>query len=109
MSVLRRRLALPTEDSLPLSSDDRFKFALQAAKTVVWDLDLQTGMAIRSGSSAGVLGIPSGPGDDFANLVHPDDRLRVDNALEAAYAGAGVYDIEFRVKRRACPSAARPC
>ena len=99
MSVLRRRLALPTEDSLPLSSDDRFKFALQAAKTVVWDLDLQTGMAIRSGSSAGVLGIPSGPGDDFANLVHPDDRLRVDNALEAAYAGAGVYDIEFRVKR----------
>jgi hypothetical protein len=76
---------------MPFTSSDRFRSALRAAKTVVWDLDLETGQAVRSGSS---LGIPSGAGDDFA----PDDRPRVEDALAAA--GEATYDIEFRVT---CP------
>jgi PAS domain-containing protein len=70
---------------MPFTSSDRFRSALRAAKTVVWDLDLETGQAVRSGSSLG---------DDFA----PDDRPRVEDALAAA--GEATYDIEFRVT---CP------
>jgi PAS domain S-box-containing protein len=72
---------------------------LRAAKTVVWDLNLETGEAVRSGSSLDILGIPSGSGQDFARLVHPEDRSLVDAALAAAYAGSGIYDVEFRVIR----------
>ncbi|MGE0117816.1 MAG: PAS domain S-box protein [Dongiaceae bacterium] len=85
---------------MPLSSNDRFRSALRAAKTVVWDLDLRSGQTVRSGSSLEILGIPSGTGDDFARLVHPQDRPRVDAALAAAYAGEATYDIELRVT---CP------
>jgi len=84
---------------MPLSSSDRFRSALRAAKAVVWDLDLLTRETLRSGSSLDVLGIPSGTGDDFARLVHAEDRARVDAALTAAYAGEKQYDVEFRVTR----------
>jgi two-component sensor histidine kinase len=78
---------------------ERLRSALQAAGIVVWDLDLVTGRADRSGSSAIVLGIPSGSGADFSLTVHPDDRPDVDTALAAAYGGEQAYDIEFRVIR----------
>jgi PAS domain S-box-containing protein len=92
-----RKLTKRLRRAMPLSSSERFRSALSAAKTVVWDLDLQSGQVVRSGSSLEVLGIPSGNSSDFARLVHPQDRPRVDAALAAAYAGESPYDIEFRI------------
>lgn len=88
--------------AMPLSSGERFRSALCAAKTVVWDLNLQSGQVARSGSSLEVLGISSGNSSDFARLVHPQDRPRVDAALAAAYGGERPYDIEFRIIRPGC-------
>jgi PAS domain S-box-containing protein len=78
---------------------ERLQAALKAAGIVVWDLDLLTGRTDRSHSSIDVLGIASGSGADFARLVHPADRARVDAAMASAHDGEHTYDIEFRVVR----------
>jgi len=87
------------EASPALSTSDRLQAALRAADIVVWDLDLSTDHAIRDGASVEVLGIASGTGRDFARLVHPEDRSKVDAALAAAYSGSARYDVEFRIIR----------
>jgi len=64
-----------------------------------WRLDFATDEVHWSDECYRIFGVPAGtplPYEAFLDIVHPDDRARVDSAWKAALAGA-TYDIEHRV------------
>lgn len=100
-SLLRRRRA---EQAL-LESETQLKLALAAANQGVYDLNVQTGLAVVSREYATMLGYEA---DDFQetnrtwlNRVHPQDRAAV-KAMYLGYIRQQVpeYRIEFRMKAK---------
>jgi PAS domain S-box-containing protein len=70
--------------------------ALQGARKVAWEWDLQTGHVERLGAVRQVLGIESGQIQEFLDHVHPEDRDRIAELSQQAARGEAVYDCEFR-------------
>ncbi len=81
-------------------SEERLRFALDAAEIGDWDMDLRTNVARRSLRHDRIFGyaeaVPVWGYDTFLSHVHVDDRARVDQAFQAALGGVGDYDVEFR-------------
>jgi len=69
----------------------RWRFALENAQDGLWDWSADTGRVYRSARCLGMLGYPPDYlSDDLASwrqLVHPDDQLRVDDALSMHLKG----------------------
>lgn len=86
-----------------LESERRLVVATQAGKVGVWAWDLVANRVSWSESLQSIVGI--GPGDlasavdDFETLVHPDDRLRVQQTIEHALAHEDTIELEFRAMR----------
>lgn len=80
-----------------LERDETLRTALEGAGVVVWDVDLSADRVVRSASSRRIFGMASGRGAEFASLIHPEDRARVDAAMAEAFAGTGPYQAEFRI------------
>jgi len=82
-------------------SEDRLKLALNAGKIGVWDWDVVRNRIEWSDLVYDIHGVERGTFrgalEDFAELVHPDDRERVDQAIRDALERDIPYDIEFRV------------
>jgi PAS domain S-box-containing protein len=75
--------------------------AVEAADIGLWDWDPATRRLQWDDRSHALFGLPMGaPVDDqvFLNSLHPGDRVRVQDAIEAALdpEGSGDYDIEYR-------------
>jgi PAS domain S-box-containing protein len=82
----------------------RLRFATQAGKLGIWELDLRNFELNASSMFKEHFGRdPSAPfnHDDLLNAVHPDDRERVEAAKARAIATGTEYDIEYRVARPA--------
>ncbi|HEX7086121.1 MAG TPA: PAS domain S-box protein, partial [Vicinamibacterales bacterium] len=82
-------------------SEERLRFALDAASLGTWDWDLRTGRVEWSESLERCHGLERGTFGgtfaDFAREIHPDDRERVLGALRAAMEGGPAYNVEYRV------------
>ena len=82
-------------------SDQRLRNALLAGKSVVWDLDVKTGVDQWFGDLKTMFGISSESFTvqigEFYRRVHPEDRKRVAEAVARAQAEHGPYASEFRV------------
>ncbi|MBD1911108.1 MULTISPECIES: PAS domain S-box protein [unclassified Leptolyngbya] len=79
-------------------SEERLRLALTAAHMMVWDMDLQSNWMVVSANAQQIWGIQEGTGEDFVAVIHPDDRLRVLQAVERAMAGGDTsYSQEYRV------------
>lgn len=83
------------------SSDERLREALLVASTGTWKIDLATNVDTRDASLNKILGLEAKEDqiplpDSFAR-IHPDDKERVKNSLEAAIQRGGVYDEECRI------------
>jgi PAS domain S-box-containing protein len=82
-------------------SEDRLKLALDAGKIGVWDWDVVQNRIEWSDLVYDIHGVERGKFrggvEDFAGLVHPEDRGRVNKAISAALLDGSPYDIEFRV------------
>lgn len=89
-----------TEDSLR-HSEERLRFALDAAMMMAWSWNLETGQVSREGDLTGVLGSPSLSQSDVSTellqIVHPDDRRRLRHATLLALQGRQSYDISYRI------------
>lgn len=89
-----------SEDALK-RSEERLKLALHSGQIVVWDWDVVQNKIEWSDHVYDIHGIPRGefPGavSDFARLIHPDDRERINQAITAALESGAPYDVEFRV------------
>ncbi|RIK88575.1 MAG: hypothetical protein DCC67_00560 [Planctomycetota bacterium] len=83
-------------------SERRLLLATQAGKVGVWAWDIECNRISWSESLQNMLGanpaeLPDGEG--FESLVHPDDRPRVQQALQAALERNAPLELEFRAVR----------
>lgn len=84
-------------------SEERLRMAISAARMYTWDWDVQTGRVIRSGHYQEVYGADLSVSDSnyfsFLRGVHPEDRKKVEEAVDRAVQGKAPYRIDFRVVR----------
>jgi PAS domain S-box-containing protein len=84
-------------------SEERLRLALDAGRMGVWDWDVRTGEIQWSDNLEAIHGLAPGAFvgtlDGFRSLVHPDDRERVDRALDDAVRSGTGYEVEFRTLR----------
>ncbi|MFC4171154.1 EAL domain-containing protein [Microvirga sp. GCM10011540] len=77
------------------ASEKRLRLAMQAGRMVAWEQDLAAEYVTRSENSIDVLGIGSGPPQEFLERVHPEDLPARDQLL-AEIAEKGTETSEFR-------------
>jgi signal transduction histidine kinase/ActR/RegA family two-component response regulator len=82
-------------------SQEHLAFALEAGRMGTFEWDLGSGLVRWSDSLEGIIGIPpgsfGGTYDALLELVHPDDRQAIRQALERATATDGDYLVECRM------------
>ncbi|PZO42488.1 MAG: histidine kinase [Shackletoniella antarctica] len=82
-------------------SEERLRLGLQAARMGTWDWDITENRIIWSANMESLFGLAPGEFDgsyeQFVARLHPDDRGRVLEAIDAAMTPGANYDIEFRV------------
>jgi PAS domain S-box-containing protein len=100
--LFQRSRAKKAESELTIAYD-RLRMAVEASKSVGWDLDVKTGRDSWFGDLQTMFGVPSGTFvgtmADFRRRVHPDDRDLVSNAFADAQLNRKPYVSEFRVVR----------
>ena len=91
---------LRNAERLARESEQRLGFALDAAEIGDWNLDLHTNEAHRSLRHDQCFGytelLPQWGYDTFLAHVHPSDREHVNAGFQAAMAGLGEYNHDFR-------------
>ena len=87
------------------SSRQRFDYVLDATNDAIWDLNVEKGTAYFSPKYFTMLGYEP---DEFASnydgwrsLLHPDDAIRAENAMQQHLDGvAESYEQEFRLREK---------
>jgi len=82
--------------------DRQLQLALDAAELGTWNWDPATNELVwcdRCRSLLGVAADEPATVDNFLRLVHPNDRLAVDQAIETALRERDSYSIEYRIIR----------
>lgn len=81
-------------------SEERFRLATSAGSVGVWDWDIASNTVSWSDSIYEIHGLQPGEFDGtveaFAELVHPDDRALVNEAIQRALQDGAPYQLEFR-------------
>jgi PAS domain S-box-containing protein len=89
------------KEQLLHASEERLRMAMAAGDIGVWDWDIPSGSISWSDNFTELTGIETGAFptnlDGWRALVHPDDRERVEAALDQALAAGSEYEIEFRM------------
>ena len=82
-------------------SDERLRFALEAATMGTWEMDLRSRTVTWSDSLYRLHGYEAGSFDrgfdSYEKIIYVEDRERVKAAIKWAIEGARPYDIEYRV------------
>lgn len=82
-------------------NEERLKLALDAGQIGVWDWDIVQDRIEWSDLVHDIHGLERGtfPGglENFAKLIHPEDRDRIVKSVRAAIEDAVPYEVEFRV------------
>ncbi|MFN3750819.1 MAG: EAL domain-containing protein [Thiobacillus sp.] len=83
-------------------SEERWKFALEGSGDGIWDWNPQTDEAFYSKRWKEMLGYAGdefpGTGSAALTRIHPEDRPRVQSAIQACFAGDALYALEFRMR-----------
>ena len=83
-----------------VESEERLKIAQAAGGVSTWELDLRDRRLLFSAQFAQLYGREPDPaGSSYAawlELLHPEDRLRVDREIQQAAAAGGAFHSEFR-------------
>ncbi len=81
---------------------ERLQLSLEAGRMGFWDWNLSTNEVIRSDNLAEIYGVSPGQLDrtfeSSLNLIHPEDRERVKEAIAQAVAKNTPYSLEFRIQ-----------
>ena len=82
-------------------SEERLRYALDAASMGTWDWDLTTNAVEWSDNLARIHGLPEGAFDgtfaSYEREIHPDDRVRVYASVERALKEGVSHDVEYRI------------
>ena len=85
-------------------SEERLRLSQEAGGIGLWDLNLHTGALYWSPSLRALVGVGAQTpvaAPLWQEIVHPDDQANVREAVDAALAGDGKLDTEFRIVRPA--------
>jgi PAS domain S-box-containing protein len=89
-----------TEEALR-GSEERLRLGLEAARMGTWEWNIQANHITWSSNMEELFGLAPGEFDgsyyQFVERLHPEDRDRVLEAIDAALATGANYQIEFRV------------
>jgi PAS domain S-box-containing protein len=84
-------------------SEERLRIALEAGRMGVWDWTIATGEIKWSTNLEPLHGLAPGSFggtiEAFRQLIHPDDRTLVEQAITRALETRSTYDLEFRIVR----------
>ena len=87
-----------------LEAEERFRFALEAARVGVWDANLQTGVAHWSEIAETMHGLPAGSFganmDAFVEAIYMEDRESTRDTIADAIAKQIDADTEYRLASR---------
>lgn len=91
------------QEALRYTAEQR-RLALAAGHVGTWDYDFLAGTVFWDETCRNLFGVPSGEAIEYGKVIaimHPDDRDRVDRAVQAALQpdSEGVYEVEYRVTR----------
>ena len=82
-------------------SEERLRFALDAASMGTWDWDLTTNAVQWSENLERIHGLPQGTFDgtfaSYEREIHPDDRARVFESVQRALSEDVPHDVEYRL------------
>jgi PAS domain S-box-containing protein len=82
-------------------SEERLRFALDAASMGTWDWDLATNVVEWSDNLARIHGLPDGGFDgtfaSYEREIHPDDRARVYASIQRALKEGVAHEVEYRL------------
>ncbi|OAS25836.1 sensor histidine kinase [Methylobacterium platani] len=81
--------------------EERLRLALAAGRLGTWEIDLASGQHRLSARSAEIFGAAPLSHEAWTRTVHPEDRARIEAALEALLAGEAEYRTEFRIRPEA--------
>lgn len=82
---------------------ESLRLAVEAAQIGTWDWDLPNDLVVWNDRNYDLLGLERGApisSGAFLTQVHPDDRLRVRAAMDAAFNASADFAVEFRVPQR---------
>lgn len=85
-----------------LESDARLRLALAAGRMGIWEWDARTNNVLWNGTEQRIAGFGeerSLTPEQFFQVVHPDDRHRVEHAFRAAVDQQASFEAEFRIVR----------
>jgi|GEM_PF-508833 len=86
-----------------IESEAELKAAQRIAQVGSWQWDLQADKASWSDETFRIFGLAPGQLEEhrrgFLEMIHPDEKARVDQAVTAALNGTAKYDIEYRIQR----------
>ena len=81
-------------------SEERLRLALDAGRMGVWDWSVETGDVKWSENLEAIHGLApgsfNGTIEGFQDIVHLDDRARVERAIQEALERGSGYEVEFR-------------
>ncbi len=80
-------------------AEEALQLALDAAGAGTWDWNVQTGELVWSKQCLAMFGLPADTRmsyERFMQLVHPDDRERIDRAVKATLDRRSDYSVEMR-------------
>lgn len=96
--------ALKLAEQALRDSEERLRLALEAAELGAWEVDLQHGRATRTKRTLEIFGFGSedqfGAYPSWRDRIHPDDRSRLEQAVETVRSGAAErYQVQYRFQR----------
>lgn len=81
-------------------TEDRLNLVLRSSGISVWSWDIKANLVQADDFGSAIFGLPPGQFprtvEGFAELLHPDDRERVQQEIAASLEGVGEYKTEFR-------------
>jgi PAS domain S-box-containing protein len=80
---------------------DRFRLAMESARSVGWEWDIASGESLWFGDLQAIFGVTSNTDlrniEDLLSRVHPSDRSLVEQAIADAKLSRRLHAVEFRV------------
>ncbi len=90
-------------EELLRQSEKRLSMAITSARMYTWDWDVVSGKLIRAGHYQGVHGEDAsaeGTFDELLDIMHPDDRRRVEQVVAYSLQTAAPFRVDFRIHHR---------
>lgn len=82
-------------------NEERLAMAMTAARMGSWEWDIQGNTAKWSNESKRMFGLspddPETTGEEFYQMIHPDDRSSVEEAINRAIHEGAPYEADFRI------------